>query len=538
MPMMPISPSDFGAELHADFDANVDADLAGGHADDRAEDRAEDRIHSGSVDSSVDTIPAPVNSDQLTLVEQLVQWVRRRVDERVFRPGLRLPSIRKLAQEKQVSPATVVDAYERLVALGYLDARRGSGFYVREQEQVSRTASPTAVPRTIDVKWLLHNILHTTASERSPGLGYLPSHWLDGEMLADSLKDMSRKSGANFLRYGSAQGFLPLRQQLQVRMAEHEIGATPQQIVLLSGITQALDLIARVYVQPGDAVLCGDPAWFQMFGRFVGQGARLLGVPYTPQGPDLDALEQLAKTWRPKLLVINSLMQNPTGTSLSAAQAHRILQLAERYDFMVVEDDIYGDLCPVPVSRAPFVRLASLDQLRRVIYMGSFTKTLAPNLRVGYIACDPDIAQTLTDQKMLTGLTSPELGERIVYGALTQGHYRRHVERLRGRLDEVREPTARALERAGLKLFCEPAAGMFLWADVSVDSSALAVAGHDRGYLLAPGALFSPYQTPSTWMRFNIANCGDAGFLAFLGDYIQRHGQSRVGLEIGSSGPN
>jgi DNA-binding transcriptional MocR family regulator len=489
--------------------------------------------------SAIPAIPTPVNSDQLTLVEQLVQWVRRRVDERVFRPGLRLPSIRKLALEKQVSPATVVEAYERLVALGYLEARRGSGFYVRELEQASAVIpAPAPVPRTIDVKWLLHNILHTTASELSPGLGYLPSHWLDGEMLADSLKDMSRKSSANFLRYGSAQGFLPLRQQLQVRLGEHEISATPQQIVLLSGITQALDLIARVYVQPGDAVLCGDPAWFQMFGRFVGQGARLLGVPYTPQGPDLDALEQLAKTWRPKLLVINSLMHNPTGTSLSGAHAHRILQLAEQYDFMVVEDDIYGDLCPLAVSRAPFVRLASLDQLRRVIYMGSFTKTLAPNLRVGYIACDHAIAQTLTDQKMLTGLTSPELGERIVYGALTKGHYRRHVDRLRGRLDEVREPTARALERAGLRLFCEPEAGMFLWADVHVDSSALAVAGHDRGYLLAPGALFSPYQTPSTWMRFNIANCGDAGFLAFIAEYIQRHGQSRAGLEIGLSGPN
>ena len=480
-------------------------------------------------------IPAPVDSDQLTLVEQLVHWARRRIDERVFRPGLRMPSIRKLATDKHVSRFTVVEAYERLVALGYLEARRGSGFYVRERETVAALSSmpgsgplsgasgPAAPPvaSTIDVPWLLNNILQATASDKAPGLGYLPSRWLDGDMLANALKGLGRQGGRAMLRYGSAQGFLPLRQQLQIRLAESEIGARPEQIVLMSGITQAIDLVARHYVRPGDSVLVGDPAWFQMFGRFVAQGARLLGVPYTAAGLDLDALETLAETWRPKILVINSLMHNPTGTSLTAAKAHRLLQLAERYDFMILEDDIYGDLCPPDL---PAVRLATLDQLRRVIYLGSFTKTLAPNLRVGFAACEIGLAKALTDQKMLSGLTSPELGERIVYRVLTEGHYRRHIDHLRTCLDEVHPTAVKGLQRAGLKLFCEPHAGMFVWANTHVDSSALAAAGYEKGYLLAPGALFSPYQTPSTWMRFNVANCGDPGFLAFLEDYVQRHG--------------
>jgi DNA-binding transcriptional MocR family regulator len=286
-------------------------------------------------------------------------------------------------------------------------------------------------------------------------------------------------------------------------------------------VTQGLDLIARLYIKPGDTVIVGDPAWFQMFGLFVSQGARLVGMPYTPDGPDLDALENMVRTWRPKMLVINSVLQNPTGTSLTAAQAFRILQLAETYDFMVIEDDIYGDLCPTNFAAT---RLASLDQLKRVIFLSSFSKTLAPNLRVGYIAAAPEVANAIADQKMLVGMTSAELSERVVYKVLTDGRYRRHAERLRVKLDVVREKAARMLEKVGYRLYSMPSAGMFLWADTGLDSEGLAAAGHEAGFLLTPGSLFSPQQSPSTMMRFNIANCGDPGLPAMLTDYADRAG--------------
>jgi DNA-binding transcriptional MocR family regulator len=479
----------------------------------------------------LDLIPTPHDAPQLTLVDQLVQWGRRRIDERVFRPGMRMPSIRKLALDKGVSRFTVVEAYERLVAQGYLDSRRGSGFFVRDRASANDPVAraPTwderePVKSTIDVVWLLRNMLHTSSPTKGPGIGYLPASWLDGDLLTSALRAMSRQSGTPMLGFGTSQGFLPLRQQIQTRLEELEIGVSTQQIVMVSGVTQAIDLIARLFVKPGDTVVVGDPAWFQMFGRFVAQGARLVGMPYTPDGPDLDALESMVRTWRPKMLVINSVLQNPTGTSLSAAQAYRILQLAETYDFIVVEDDIYGDLCPASFAAT---RLASLDQLKRVIFLNSFSKTLAPNLRVGYIAASREVANALTDMKMLVGMTSPELNERVLYKVLTDGHYRRHVERLRGKLDGVRDKTAAMLEKVGFGLFTVPSAGMFLWADTGVDSDALAAAGHEAGYLLTPGSLFSPHQLPSTWMRFNIANCADPGLPAMLSEYAD-HGARRA----------
>jgi DNA-binding transcriptional MocR family regulator len=476
----------------------------------------------------LDQIPAPHGAPQLTLVDQLVQWGRRRIDERVFRPGMRMPSIRKLAVDKGVSRFTVVEAYERLVAHGYLDSRRGSGFFVRDRTSSndSHVHPPSAterapVPSTIDVVWLLRNMLHTSNPAKGPGIGYLPASWLNGELLTSAFRSLSRQSGAQMLGFGTPQGFLPLRQQIQTRLEELEIGASTQQIVMVSGVTQAIDLIARIFVKPGDTVIVGDPAWFQMFGRFVAQGARLVGMPYTPDGPDLDALETMVQTWRPKMLVINSVLQNPTGTSLTAAQAFRILQLAETYDFIVVEDDIYGDLCPTNFAAT---RLASLDQLKRVIFLNSYSKTLAPNLRVGYVACAPEVANAIADQKMLVGMTSPELNERVLYKVLTDGHYRRHVERLRVKLDGVREKTVRMFEKVGYKPYLVPSAGMFLWADTGVDSEGLAAAGHEAGFLLTPGSLFSPHQLPSTWMRFNIANCGDPGLPAMLAGYADRVG--------------
>ncbi len=468
-----------------------------------------------------DRLPDPVPSAQMTLVEQLTEWARLRIDERVFRAGMRMPSIRQLAQEKGISRFTVVEAYERLVALGYLESRRGSGFYVRERagQHAAAIAATPPTSRAIDVTWLLRSMFHSAEPHKAPGWGFLPNDWLDGELVGSALRGLGRQPGNHFLASGTPQGFLPLRQQLRTRLEELEIGVTPEQIVMTSGITQAFDLIARQFLHPGDAVLVGDPAWFVMFARFAAQGAQVIGVPYTQDGPDLEALERIVQAHRPKLFVVNSVLHNPTGTSLSAARAFRLLQLAEQYDFLIVEDDIYCDLCP-PGHAA--TRLASLDQLRRVIYLGSFSKTLAANLRVGFLAASPELAVTLTDSKLLTGMATPEINERVLYKVLTEGHYRKHVERVRTRLDRARDDTRRALEDLGLRMFPVQSAGMYLWADTGRDTNAIATAGHEEGYLFAPGSLFSPSQLPSGWMRFNVASSSDPGMLRFLAGQLDR----------------
>src|SRR6516165_7787564 len=165
--------------------------------------------------------------------------------------------------------------------------------------------------------------------------------------------------------------------------------------------------------------------------------------------------------------------------------------------------------CCKPPKATP--RLATLDQLDRVIYARSFSKTLSGSLRVGFVACAQNVANELADIKMLTSITTSQFTERLVYLMLVDGHYRKYLSRLHERLGEARLDVVRAFERIGLELFAEPADGMFIWARFPQveDSLALAEASQRDGIMLAPGAVFRPHLERSPWMRFNVAVCDD-----------------------------
>jgi DNA-binding transcriptional MocR family regulator len=453
-----------------------------------------------------------------SLVEQIVQSVASRVDDKLLRTGARMPSIRQFAEQHGVSRFTVVEAYDRLVATGFLESRRGSGFYVRDRAPLAaaRAQQPSAtVAPQIDVVWLVRNMFRQLPPQKMPGVGSLPNEWLDGELVGSALRAVSRQNQNLLLQYGNPQGFLPLRQQLELKLAELEIAATSDQIVTTSGVTQALDLVARHFVQPGDTIFVEDPAWFLMFGSFSMLGAKVVGIPRLPDGPDIAKLTELAALHRPKLFIINSVLHNPTSTSLSAAKAFQVLKIAEEYDFTIVEDDIYCDMHPGTAVQ-PATRIAALDQLNRVIYLGGFSKTLAANLRVGFIATSPDLARHLSDRKMLATLTTTEITERVVYKILSEGHYRKHTDRLRAKLDAVRDKTIRQLERVGARIDVNTPAGMFVWTDIGCNTNLLTEKAMAEGYLLAPGSLFSPNQLPSTKLRFNVAAMSDPGIIPFL----------------------
>jgi DNA-binding transcriptional MocR family regulator len=208
---------------------------------------------------------------------------------------------------------------------------------------------------------------------------------------------------------------------------------------------------------------------------------------------------------RPKIYFTQSVMQNPTGTDMSPHVAFRVLQAAERHNFVIVEDDIFSDL---QARQTP--QLATLDQLNRVIYARSFSKTLSGSLRVGFVACSRSLANQLADIKMLTSITSSQFTERLIYLMLVDGHYRKYLARLQERLGEARISVARAFERMGFELFIEPSDGIFVWARLPhfEDSVALAKAA-ERRIVLAPGVLFRPHLDRSRWMRFNVVVCDD-----------------------------
>ncbi|KAF1066221.1 MAG: 2-aminoadipate transaminase [Pseudomonas citronellolis] len=450
---------------------------------------------------------------EIPLVTQIVDGIVQAIETQRLRPGSKLPSIRKFAQQLGVSHYTVVDAFDRLVALGCLNAIPNAGFYVRGQASEEQPGDQPPAEFDFDAQLLLHKVFQPLGMTLQPGVGLLPEDWIDGEGLQRGLRSLAREAPAAFGNYGQGKGNPRLRARLAGRLNEGGVNATPEQLLLTSGASQALDLAVRYLVQRGDPVLVDEPGYHNLFLNLRLQGARLLGVPRHVDGLDLAELERLVIEHRPRVYFTQARLQSPTGSSLSLACTHRLLQLAEKYDFLIVENDIYADL-----DHNPQYPLAGLDQLARVIYIGSLSKVIAPALRVGFIAAHPELVEELLPLKMVAGLTSSELTEALALEVLLQGRHRKHLRQLREQLGQAHEQVARNLEAAGLELFHEPRAGLFLWArhPTISDAALLAERAKAQRILLFPGQLFMPDARPVPWMRFNVAQSLDPRLYQFL----------------------
>lgn len=463
------------------------------------------------------------------LVQQIVDGFRQLVDEGGLRAGSKAPSIRQFAHAHNVSVYTVVDAYDRLVAQGYFASRPHQGFFVKHR-QVSALVSSGGGPNfSFDSMWYLRRIFENRALRLKPGCGWMPGEWLFAEGVRRSLRALANDN-VDLGGYGEPKGYLPLRQLVRDLLAEQEIAVTSEHVLLTHGSSQAMDLAARRLVRPGDAVLVDDPGYPNLLFSLRFLGARLLGVPRTPGGYDLATLERLIVEHKPKVFFTQPRLQSPTGSIAQLAHLHRVVHLADKYDFVIVENDIYADLDPEPRPS-----LASLDQLNRVVYISSFSKTISPNIRVGFLAANPDLLEDLAQLKMISGLTSSEFNERLAYGALSDGRWRKHLKGLRERLARAHEHAAAGLLKMGYELFSEPKAGLFLWArhpDLP-NATELAYKAGEHDILLGPGALFSLDLGASPWMRFNVAFCEDPAVFAFL--QAQRDA-NRTGAEAPQGG--
>ncbi len=458
-----------------------------------------------------------------SLTEQLADRFAERIGIRLLAPGARLPSVRQCAQQHGVSPSTVVAAYDRLLALGLVQARRNRGFFVREAAatraggvaQVSRgvagaagaeSASSRRAP--VNAALLIRGMFHSDNDKPQPGMGVFPPDWLAGSFMTAAVRKATAGPAlqALSLQYGEPAGDSGLRRALAKKLAEIDIQAETAQIMTTVGATHALDIVSRSLLRAGDYVMVEEPGWAIEFARLESLGMRILPVPRGERGPDLDVMARYCELHRPKLFVSVSVLHNPTGYCLTPGSAHRVVQLANQYNFHIVEDDTYSHIAPESATR-----LCALDGLQRTIYVSGFAKILAPNWRVGYLAAPTHLVEQLLDTKLLSTLTTPALLEKALAWCIDQGQLRRHAQRIRARLDQARARSVMLALQSDCRFAAEPA-GLFGWVDTGVDTDALSQRMLDQGYLLAPGALFHARRQPSTLMRINFATTQDARF--------------------------
>lgn len=451
----------------------------------------------------------------------MVEAIRQRLKTRALAPGQRLPSIRAFAATMGVAPATVVEAYDRLAAEGLIRARRGSGFYVAETAlpPLALAGAEPRRPRAVDPFWVSRQSLDATATTLTPGCGWLPPDWMPQDALRRAVRALARSGGPELTHYGAARGSMTLRRVLQGRLGGIGVEASSEQLMLTSSGTQAIDLICRMLLRPGETVVVDDPCYFNFLALLRAHQARIVSVPMTPSGPDVAQFEAVLATERPRLYITNSGLHNPTGATLSLQTAHRLLNAATTHDTIIIEDDIYGDFEPEPSPR-----LAALDGLQRVILIGSFSKTLSASIRCGYIAGRADWIEPLIDLQIATGFGGPgQFAAEALAQVLTGGSYRKHVEELRARLARVRPRVAARLHRLGMTPWLMPRGGFHLWCKLPEGCTAIAVAeaALDEDVVLAPGDVFSAAQSAAGMMRFNVAHCDDQRVMAALERAIQ-----------------
>ncbi len=442
-----------------------------------------------------------------TLAEGLVATIRGRIVARTLVPGAKLPSIRAFAKAMRVSNSTVVEAYDRLAAEGAIRSRPGSGFYVAAPlAPLSLAEIGPKLDRAIDPFWIARQSLEAGDDMLKPGCGWLPPSWMPEDALRKALRTLSRADASVLTDYGSPLGLPPLRQLLARRMAERGIEASPEQILLVDFGTNAIDLVCRYLLQPGDTVLVDDPCYFNFHSLLRAHQAKVVGVPYTPSGPDIGLLAQALSEHRPRLYITNSALQNPTGATLSPVTAHKVLKLTDEAGLTIIEDDIFADF-----EQTPAPRLAAFDGLERVVQIGSFSKTLSASIRCGFIAAPRSWIDGLTDLRIATSFGSNPMSAELVLSILKDGSYRKHMDGLRVRLSKARDATIARLASLGLTPWIEPEAGMFLWCRLpeGLDAAEIAKRALAQDVVLAPGNAFSPSQGASGFLRFNVSQSLD-----------------------------
>lgn len=444
------------------------------------------------------------------IVSAMEQWIR----SREAHAGAKLPSIRQLALDCGISRFPVIEAYDRLVSLGYVESRHGSGFYVSGRAHAALDRCGASDPRRAEDEsnYIMQQFNHPGDTLKL-GSGFIPEAWRDMDGITQAARHVARTDPGSLTDYATPLGNAALREHLQARIAPLGIRAEASQILITCGASQAIDLIVRYMLRAGDTMFVEDPGYYNLFGLLKLHGINVVGIPRTAIGPDIDVLQAELKRHRPRAVFVNTVFHNPTGTVVAPSIAFRLLQLAHEYDFTLVEDDIYADYQDGTTDR-----LATLDQLERVVYIGGLSKTLSSSLRIGYVAASRQIIKDLGDIKMLTSISGSPFAEAVALAMLERGAYRKFLERLRRRVSDALGATTRSLEENGWQLFAPPVGGKFIWARVPHvdDPQQLIDCAASCEVTIAPGSYFRPHSEPSPWIRINAAYAQDRRAQAFF----------------------
>jgi len=352
-----------------------------------------------------------------------------------------------------------------------------------------------------------------------------------------------RNFGAQALQYSTTEGYLPLREQIVRHTSRYDLNITPENVLITSGSQQALDLLGKIFINRGDRILVESPTYLGALQAWNAYGAEYVTVPMDKQGMNTDALEEALRSG-PKFIYVLPNFQNPTGATLSLERRHRLVELAERYGVPIIEDDPYGQLRYEGDHLASVVVLD--DQLRNnsdhcyhgnVIYLSTFSKTLAPGVRLGWVIAPPEVIHKLVQAKQGTDLHTATFNQLVAHEVSRGGFLDEHIKLIRRVYQERRNVMLAAMDRFFPPEvdWTHPDGGLFLWGTLPehLDAAEVLRLAVQQKVAFVPGQPFHPDGSGHNTMRLNFSNATpekiQEGILR-LGQVLQEKVSDRVAI--------
>lgn len=430
--------------------------------------------------------------------EEVAHFIATLVDNGTLALGARVPSLREICRQRRVSLSTALQAYRLLEDRGVLEARPQSGYYVARGAggacETPAITRPPAKPTPVAVSGLIVKLLDYAGDPTLVPLGCaIPSaDLLAADRLDRYLARAARIRGRDCNTYTELRGDAGLRREIARRAMHWGQALSPQDIAITCGCTEALTLALTTVAKPGDTIAIESPTYFGLLHAIEALGLKAFELPTdAAAGVDLGALANALKSRRIAACLFASSFNNPLGCTMPDEKKLAILDLLARHQVPLIEDDIYGDIYFGKERPRPFM---ALDRRGNTIYCSSFSKTLAPGYRVGWIATTRHIEQVL-ERKHAHTLCSPVLPQVALADFLSSGGYDSHLRRIRRICQHNVAQMSRAIEAAfpaGTRV-TRPAGGFVLWLELPkpIDTRALFDAALAEGICFAPGDVFS-----------------------------------------------
>ena len=374
-------------------------------------------------------------NSETSLFRQLYDEIRKAILDRRLAAGSRLPSSRQLAEELNVSRNTVINAYEQLLAEGYINGHTGSGTYVANVQDVPEKSKPVQRKNALSARGkAMAGVLVTRPSLAGAKISFRPGNpalenfpfSLWGKFLIQTLRNLRARD----FHYGDPAGYPPLREAVaQYLNRGRGVRCTPEQVVIVNGSQQSLDLCCRVLLDPGDIVWMEDPGYRGANAAFQGSGVRVVPVPLDAEGLQwVGARGARPRLTNPRCIYITPSHQFPMAITMSLQRRLSLLKFAKENNAWILEDDYDSEF---RYDGRPLAALQGLDENDCVVYMGTFSKVLFAGLRLGYVVVPQDLIQPFVNTKSIVDRHSPILEQATVAEFIRSGRFERHIRNMR-----------------------------------------------------------------------------------------------------------